>query len=31
MKSVDLSILPFANRKKWADWLAKQHDKSPGV
>jgi uncharacterized protein YdeI (YjbR/CyaY-like superfamily) len=31
MKSKDLPILPFASRKKWADWLAKQHDKSAGV
>ena len=31
MKSVELSILPFASKKKWADWLAKQHDKSTGV
>lgn len=27
----DLPILPFANKKKWTDWLAKQHDKSSGV
>lgn len=31
MKSVDLPIVPFENKKKWADWLAKQHDKSTGV
>jgi uncharacterized protein YdeI (YjbR/CyaY-like superfamily) len=31
MKSTDLPILPFANTKKWADWLAKQPDKSTGV
>ena len=31
MKSTDLPILPFASQKKWADWLAKQHDKSTGV
>ncbi len=31
MKSIDLPVLPFANKKKWADWLAKQHDKSTGV
>ena len=31
MKSVELPILPFASKKKWADWLAKQHDKSTGV
>ena len=30
MKTDD-PILPFANKKKWADWLAKQHDKSAGV
>ena len=26
MNSTDLPILPFASKKKWADWLAKQHD-----
>ncbi|HMD82700.1 MAG TPA: YdeI/OmpD-associated family protein [Anaerolineales bacterium] len=31
MKSTDLLILPFANKKKWTDWLASQHDKSTGV
>jgi uncharacterized protein YdeI (YjbR/CyaY-like superfamily) len=31
MKLTDLPTLPFANKKKWADWLAKQHDKSTGV
>ena len=31
MKPTDLPILPFANKKKWADWLAKHHDKSSGV
>ncbi|RPJ24995.1 MAG: bacteriocin-protection protein [Chloroflexi bacterium] len=31
MKSTDLSIIPFESKKKWADWLAKQHDKSAGV
>jgi uncharacterized protein YdeI (YjbR/CyaY-like superfamily) len=31
MKSVDLPVVPFENQKKWADWLAKQHDKSTGV
>ena len=31
MKSTDLPILVFANKKKWADWLARQHDKSAGV
>lgn len=31
MKSTDLPILPFASKKKWAAWLAKQHDRSAGV
>jgi uncharacterized protein YdeI (YjbR/CyaY-like superfamily) len=31
MKSSDLPVLPFTNKKKWADWLAKQQDKSAGV
>lgn len=31
MKSAELPTLPFANKKKWTDWLAKQHDKSAGV
>lgn len=31
MKSKDIPILPFASKKKWADWLASQHDKSSGV
>jgi len=31
MKSTALPILPFESKKKWADWLAKQHDKSTGV
>jgi uncharacterized protein YdeI (YjbR/CyaY-like superfamily) len=31
MKSTDLPILPFETKKKWADWLAKQHGKSAGV
>ena len=30
-KSSGLPTLPFASRKKWADWLAKQHDKPAGV
>jgi len=30
-KTTDLPLLPFANKKEWADWLVKQHDKSPGV
>ncbi len=31
MKSTDFPILSFESKKKWADWLAKQHDKSAGV
>lgn len=31
MKSTELPVLPFASKRKWADWLAKQHDKSAGV
>src|SRR5215510_12174263 len=31
MKPTDLPILPFESKKKWADWLAKQHAKSTGV
>jgi len=31
MKPTDLPLLPFTNKKKWADWLVKQHDKSSGV
>src|SRR6266498_1266590 len=31
MKSPTLPILPFASKKQWADWLAKQHEKSTGV
>ena len=31
MKSTDLPIQPFASKKKWTDWLAKQHDKSTGL
>lgn len=27
----EFPILPFASQAKWADWLAKQHDKSAGV
>lgn len=30
-KPTDLSILPFVSKKKWTDWLVKQHDKSAGV
>ena len=31
MKSSNLPVLPFASKKKWADWLARQYDKSSGV
>jgi len=31
MKPTELPILPFDSQKKWADWLAKQHEKSVGV
>jgi uncharacterized protein YdeI (YjbR/CyaY-like superfamily) len=31
MKSTDLPLWPSANKKQWANWLAKQHDKSGGV
>lgn len=31
MKSTELPILTFADKKKWASWLAKQHDKSNGI
>jgi len=31
MKSPELPPLHFASKKKWADWLAKQHDKSAGL
>jgi uncharacterized protein YdeI (YjbR/CyaY-like superfamily) len=31
MTTTDLPTLPFATKKKWADWLARQHDKSVGV
>jgi uncharacterized protein YdeI (YjbR/CyaY-like superfamily) len=31
MKTSDLPVLPFESKKKWADWLSKQHDKSAGV
>ena len=31
MTSIELLTLPFESKKKWADWLAKQHDKSTGV
>jgi uncharacterized protein YdeI (YjbR/CyaY-like superfamily) len=28
---MELPEIPFESKKKWADWLAKQHDKSAGV
>jgi uncharacterized protein YdeI (YjbR/CyaY-like superfamily) len=31
MKPTHLPIRPFENKKKWADWLTKQHGKSTGV
>mgnify|MGYP000327151126 FL=1 len=31
MKSTDLPTLPFESKKKWAAWLAKQHDTSAGI
>jgi uncharacterized protein YdeI (YjbR/CyaY-like superfamily) len=31
LKPTEMPILPFESKKKWADWLAKQHDKSTGV
>jgi uncharacterized protein YdeI (YjbR/CyaY-like superfamily) len=30
-KSAELPVYLFESKKKWADWLAKQHDKSAGV
>ncbi len=30
-KSTELPVLPFANKRKWADWLASQYGKSAGV
>ncbi len=30
-KSVELPVLSFAGPKAWAEWLAKQHDKSAGL
>jgi uncharacterized protein YdeI (YjbR/CyaY-like superfamily) len=29
--TTELPILPFESKKKWADWLAKNHDKSAGL
>lgn len=31
VRSTEYPILLFESKKKWADWLAKQHDKSAGV
>src|SRR5215211_6496957 len=31
MNATELPILPFANKKNWADWLAKQYDKTTGI
>ena len=31
MKSTELPILSFENKRKWTDWLAKQYDISAGV
>jgi uncharacterized protein YdeI (YjbR/CyaY-like superfamily) len=31
MKQTELPVLPFASKKKWSDWLAKQHKKSNGI
>ncbi len=28
---MELPIVPFENKKKWKDWLARQHGKSAGV
>ncbi len=30
-RSTEFPVLPFESKKKWADWLAKQHDKSAGI
>ena len=30
-KSAETPILSFASKKKWADWLSRQHDKSAGI
>jgi len=29
--TTELPILPFESKKKFAEWLAKNHDKSAGV
>jgi uncharacterized protein YdeI (YjbR/CyaY-like superfamily) len=31
MKQTERPVLAFANKKKWSDWLAKQHEKSSGI
>lgn len=31
MNSPALTIKPFASKKKWQEWLARQHDKSSGI
>lgn len=31
MKSNELPTLPFANKKKWSDWITKQHATSSGL
>jgi uncharacterized protein YdeI (YjbR/CyaY-like superfamily) len=31
MKATELPVLPFASKKRWSAWLAKQHGKSSGV
>jgi len=31
MKSVEPPVVSVVNKKKWSDWLARQHDKSAGV
>ena len=31
MKSIELPVLSFEDKKKWATWLAKQHKKSNGI
>jgi len=30
-KAAELTIVPFESKRKWADWLAKEHQKSAGV
>lgn len=31
MTPLELPVIPFASRKAWAAWLAKQHDRAAGV